>query len=97
MSPVQIWVLASVREEIALSFVSSNNENGRIFNNADSFAMSFDAAWSKCQANEDNSKNNQDERLMIVLDTLKEHPFVQAAPDQALEIAKFRIRLLNLK
>ena len=31
-----------------------------------------------------------------IFNEIKEHPFLQSHPEQAREVAKFRIRLLNL-
>ena len=61
----------------------------RTFNNADSFAMSFDEEWQKLECDDDNLKINK------VIDLLSDHPFVQSDPDTALKIANFRIKLLG--
>ena len=61
----------------------------RTFNNADSFAMSFDEEWKNLKC--------EDESLKIykVIDLLSDHPFVQANPETALKIANFRIKSLG--
>ncbi len=61
----------------------------RTFNNADSFAMSFDEEWQKFEC--------EDESLKIdkVIDLLSEHPFVQSNPQTAFNIANFRIKSLR--
>ena len=61
----------------------------RTFNNADSFAMSFDEEWQRFEC--------EDESLKIkkVIDLLSDHPFVQSSPETAFEIANFRINSLR--
>ena len=58
----------------------------RTFNNADSFAMSFDEEWQKLECHDDSLKINK------VIDLLSDHPFVQSNPDTALKIANFRVK-----
>ena len=57
----------------------------KTYNNADSFAMSFDDEWQKI--------NCEDLRLKIekVMKLLSNHPFVISNPDNAKNIAEFRI------
>ena len=57
----------------------------KTYENADSFAMSFDEEWQKV--------NCEDFRLKIdmVIDQLSEHPFVVSKPLEARKIAEFRI------
>ncbi|MFY8148973.1 MAG: hypothetical protein ACOVNL_07115 [Prochlorococcaceae cyanobacterium] len=64
----------------------------RMFDNADSFAQSFDAAW-KAMAG---SAAEPEERLEQVLDQVREHPFMCSNPEVARQVADFRIRLLGL-
>ena len=61
----------------------------RTFNNADSFAMSFDEEWQRIEC--------EDESLKIkkIIDLLSDHPFVQSNPERAFEIANFRINSLG--
>ena len=73
--------------------LEASNEN--LYNNADSFAMSFDAAW-----NEFNLENDQDikidEKIAITFKKIQTHPFLIENPIQAKNIALFRIKLLGL-
>ena len=63
--------------------------NERTFNNADSFAMSFDEKWQRIECEDESLKINK------VIDLLSDHPFVQANPETAFEIANFRIKSLG--
>ena len=65
-------------------------------NNADSFAMFFDQAWKKQAQNKSNEQLDEKEKLNIALSEINDHPFLKNFPDQAREVARFRIRLLNL-
>ena len=57
----------------------------KLYDNADSFAMSFDEEWKKI--------NCEDPRLKIdkVFQILSEHPFLVSNPKNAREMAEFRI------
>ena len=57
----------------------------KLYNNADSFAMSFDDEWENIDC--------EDPRLKIdkVLELLCDHPFLVSDPDNARKIAQFRI------
>ena len=57
----------------------------KLYDNADSFAMSFDEEWKKIDCD--------DLRLKIdkVFEILSEHPFLVSNPDNARKIAEFRI------
>ena len=61
----------------------------KIYNNADSFAISFDEEWLKLDCN--------DVRVKIekVIEILSDHPFVISNRDKAKNIAKFRIYSLK--
>ena len=61
----------------------------RTFNNADSFAISFDEEWEKFECEDEVLKINK------VIDLLSEHPFVQSNREMAFEIANFRIKSLG--
>tara|TARA_B100001121_G_C18414501_1_gene491688 strand:+ start:192 stop:395 length:204 start_codon:yes stop_codon:yes gene_type:complete len=61
----------------------------RTFNNADSFAMSFDEEWQKFECEDQSLKINK------VIELLSDHPFVQSNPETAYKIANFRIKLLR--
>ena len=55
------------------------------FNNADSFAMSFDEEWKKIDC--------EDLRLKIdqIFAILSDHPFLVSSPENARKMAEFRI------
>jgi len=57
----------------------------KFYDNADSFAMSFDEEWINVDC--------EDSRLKIdkVLEALSEHPFLVSNPKHARKIAEFRI------
>ena len=57
----------------------------KLYDNADSFAMSFDEEWKKIEC--------EDLRLKIdkVLERLYDHPFLVSNPENARKIAEFRI------
>ena len=57
----------------------------KVYNNADSFAISFDEEWKNIDCN--------DSRLKIerVLELLSDHPFFVSNPENARNIAEFRI------
>ena len=57
----------------------------RLFDNADSFAMSFDEEWANIDC--------EDLRLKIdkVLENLSDHPFLLSNPVNARKMAEFRI------
>ena len=57
----------------------------KLYDNADSFAMSFDDEWKKIDC--------EDYRLKLdkVLELLSEHPFFISNPKNARKMAEFRI------
>ena len=57
----------------------------KTYNNADSFAASFDQEWEKINCNDISQKIDK------VIEVLSEHPFVISNPEDARNIAKFRI------
>ena len=57
----------------------------KTFNNADSFAISFDEEWQRVNCNDINQKIDK------VIEILSDHPFVKANFEDARKIAKFRI------
>ena len=61
----------------------------KTYNNADSFAMSFDEEWQKVDCNDITQKIDQ------VIELLSDHPFVRSNPENARNIAKFRIYSLK--
>ena len=75
-----------------MSFEASN-EN--LYNNADSFAMAFDAAWNDCDLRNEKDKKIE-QKIQIAFEKIKSHPFLIENPSQAKNIALFRIKLLGL-
>tara|TARA_A100000164_G_C21659293_1_gene654150 strand:- start:58 stop:261 length:204 start_codon:yes stop_codon:yes gene_type:complete len=61
----------------------------KTYNNADSFAISFDEEWQKVICKDIITKIDK------VIDILSDHPFVITNPDKARDIAKFRIYSLK--
>ena len=57
----------------------------KLYDNADSFAMSFDEEWEKIDC--------QDSRLKMekVFEHLSDHPFLVSNPENARKMAEFRI------
>ncbi len=55
------------------------------YDNADSFAISFDDQWPKIKCNDIRVKIDK------VIELLSDHPFVVSNPDKAKQIAEFRI------
>ena len=57
----------------------------KLYDNADSFAMSFDEEWKNV--------NYEDLRLKIdkVFELLCDHPFLKSNPENARKMAEFRI------
>ncbi len=69
--------------------------NGNLYNNADSFAIAFDAAWKA--SNVENDKDIKiDDKIQITFEKIKTHPFLIENPIQSRNIALFRIKLLGL-
>ena len=69
--------------------------NGNSYNNADSFAMAFDAAWKGCDLEKNNDVNIED-KIKITFEKIKTHPFLIENPIQSKNLALFRIKLLGL-
>ena len=61
----------------------------KTYNNADSFAISFDEEWQKINCNDKTKKIDK------VIEILFDHPFVISNPENARSIAKFRIYSLK--
>ena len=57
----------------------------KTYNNADSFAKSFDEEWQKVNCNDITQKIDK------VIEILSDHPYVISNPDNAINVAKFRI------
>ena len=73
--------------------LESSNENQ--YNNADSFAIAFDAAWENC-ALENDKDIGIEERIERTFENIKAHPFLIQNPIKSKDIALFRIKLLGL-
>lgn len=69
--------------------------NGNSYNNADSFAMAFDAAWKDCDL-EKNKDISIEDKIKITFEKIKTHPFLIENPIQSKNLALFRIKLLGL-
>ena len=61
----------------------------KTYNNADSFAMSFDEEWQKVDCNDTVQKIDK------VIEILSDHPFVISNLENAKKIAEFRIYSLK--
>tara|TARA_B100000886_G_C20308138_1_gene442667 strand:- start:417 stop:620 length:204 start_codon:yes stop_codon:yes gene_type:complete len=63
--------------------------NDKLYNNADSFAMSFDEEWQNIDC--------EDLLLKIdkVFELLSDHPFLISNPENARKMVEFRIFSLN--
>ena len=57
----------------------------KTYNNADSFAMSFDEEWQKVSCDDLKIKIDK------VMAQMSNHPFLSSNPDNARKIAEFRI------
>ena len=73
--------------------LEASNQNS--YNNADSFAMAFDAAWKDCGL-ENNNDINVEEKIKITFEKIKNHPFLIENPIQSKNLALFRVKLLGL-
>ena len=71
-------------------------DDDRTFNNPDGFAMVFDRTWRKSAKTVEFSELSIDERIDVVIKQMEDHPFLQTEPEQARQVANFRVRLLNL-
>ena len=71
------------------------SSNGNLYNNADSFAMAFDAAWKDCDLENDKDIKIE-EKIQKTFEKIKTHPFLIENPIQSKKIAFFRIKLLGL-
>ena len=59
------------------------------YDNADSFAMSFDEEWQKVECQDLKKKIDK------VIDLLSDHPFVVSNADKAKKISEFRVFTLK--
>ena len=62
----------------------------KTYNNADSFAKSFDEEWQKVNLQDLNCKIDK------VIENLSDHPFVASNPENAKSIAEFRVYSLKI-
>ncbi len=58
---------------------------GKSYDNADSFAMSFDEEWENVDCDDISLKIDK------VLELLSDHPFLRSNPENARKMAEFRI------
>ena len=61
----------------------------KTYDNADSFAISFDEEWQKVNC------NDMTQKIDKVIELLSDHPFFRSNPENARNIAKFRIYSLK--
>ena len=61
----------------------------KTYNNADSFVISFDEEWQNLNC------NDMAKKIDKVIEILSDHPFVISNPENARNIAKFRIYSLK--
>ena len=61
----------------------------KTYNNADSFAISFDEEWQRVNC------KDKAQKIDKVIETLSDHPFVISNLDNARNIAEFRIYSLK--
>ena len=57
----------------------------KLYNNADSFAMSFDEEWKNIDSEDLVSKIDK------IMEILSEHPFLISNPENARKMAEFRV------
>ncbi|MBO6970583.1 MAG: hypothetical protein JJ840_05275 [Prochlorococcus marinus CUG1431] len=59
----------------------------KLYDNADSFAISFDEEWKNIEC------EDEDPRLKIdkIIELLSDHPFLVSNPENARKIAEFRV------
>ena len=57
----------------------------KLYDNADSFAMSFDEEWKNIDC------DDLQLRIEKVIELLSEHPFLISNPENARKIAEFRV------
>lgn len=58
--------------------------------------MVFDRTWKQSAATKEFEALSIDERIDDVIRQMNDHPFLQTEPEQARQVAIFRVRLLNL-
>ena len=70
-------------------------DSNQLFNNADSFGMSFDQAWQAALVADPSQELSEEDRLAAILDALSDHHFAIHQPDLVAQVAAFRLRLLG--
>jgi hypothetical protein len=68
----------------------------QVFNNADSYAQAFDEAWQEHERRTPGQDLELQQKLALIQEQLRDHPFQQNQPERAGEVAAFRVRLLGL-
>jgi len=58
--------------------------------------MVFDRTWKQSAKTVEFTALSIDERIDVVIKQMEDHPFLQTEPEQARQVAIFRVRLLNL-
>ena len=76
--------------------ISIPDKPGQLFDNADSFAMVFDAAWRRLLGRPEVAAMSGEEKKRLALEACSDHPFMISNPAMADQVADFRIRLLGL-
>ena len=79
-----------------LPFPDYHLETNPNYNNADSFAMSFDETWRRIKLDPNQEQLSKTEKIKLVLEQIQNHPFAKKDPEKANQIATFRVKLLNL-
>ncbi len=63
----------------------------KLYDNADSFAMSFDEEWKNIDCDDLRLKIDKVFKLLSVFELLSDHPFLISNPENARKMAEFRI------
>ena len=71
-------------------------DHNNSYNNADSFAMIFDEAWKENKSKAEENLTNE-ARIEKIIEENKDHPFIKNSRSEAMNVAKFRLRLLQLE
>ena len=74
-----------------------SSNNNKLYNNADSFIIEFDEAWRSFKKYNKEVDLTIEEKLKIVLDEIRYHPFLKESYNKAKRVAEFRIEMLKLK
>ena len=69
--------------------LEASSEN--LYNNADSFAMAFDAAWKDCDLG-NNKDIKIDEKIEIAFENIKNHPILISNQIKSKNVALYRIK-----